>query len=211
MIAKCQRVSMYMTGEEFIGKCILQMLADGITVQFNKRKNNSKYAFNFFDIDKEAKNRLVINYFYNPQEGDAYILETFIHEYCHYRQWKSNPVKWDIFDYHYNLLDDWLCHRSEVVPEESIRYIQKMESDCDRRVVRLVKKYQLPINLETYIKQSNAYILSYNMVLKQRKFFNFAAYNHEDILKNIEPKCYSMRQLMVLPVGYEEAFVKNSW
>lgn len=39
----------------------------------------------------------------------------------------------------------------------------ELELDCEKRAVKIVNKYQLPINLNVYIPQANAYVMSYGI------------------------------------------------
>ena len=72
----------------------------------------------------------------------------FIHEYCHYLQWTKNLKLYKKY-IKYNAgekTDLWLARklslpRSEV--SQCINLVRDFELDCEKRVVRLMKKYRV--------------------------------------------------------------------
>lgn len=173
-----------MTEEHFIGYAIKQMVENEVTVQFNKRTNNSKHSANYFSVEKETKPTFVINYF------DASLdFEIFLHEYCHFLQWKRNTLIWQrglqSLDYFYK----WLDGRHDICRKYHIINIQALELDADRRVVELIKKHKFDIDIPKYIKESNSYILTFQYVWKQRDYKEFPVnYNNPEILEMLPEK-----------------------
>lgn len=102
---------------------------------------------------------------------DEFYLETLLHEYCHYLQYQSKkPITKDI-DYHLNIMWKWLNKEIEIdikLVKKSILAVQNLELDCERMVLKLVKKYKLKIDLERYISIANVYIYFHNYVLRNR-------------------------------------------
>lgn len=194
-----------MTKNQFIGLAINDLVENGITVQFNKRKNNSKNGSNYFDPDKPV---LVINYY--SDQFDQFLFEVFLHEYSHFIQWKTNKEQWKLYDKSYEIFQDWLDGKRKTCNPNILLAVQELELDCDRIAISLIKKHNLPIKIKSYIKQSNSYILSYNLIYKYRKFFNFSACYHDDILKLMKERQLTKKQLGILPEGYEDIFIKYS-
>jgi hypothetical protein len=48
-----------------------------------------------------------------------------------------------------------------------------LELDCEKRSVEKIKKYKLPVNVEEYIRKSNAYLFSYMITRINRRWFEF--------------------------------------
>ena len=65
---------------------------------------------------------------------------------------------------------DWLDKKTEKKLMKDVYTIQKMESYCDRRAVKLIKRHQLDIDLDWYIRQSNAYIYFYMAISERRSW-----------------------------------------
>lgn len=196
---------MKISPNQFVGKCINEMIKHGISIHLTQRKNNSKHASNYFDPDKKE---FVVNFF-----GDysrKYFLETFLHEYCHFKQMIDTKFNMTQYDKACEIFNDWLEFKRDSCPLRVIRLVQKLELDCEKRAVKLIQKYKLPINIPDYIKQSNVYILSYNIFHKHRKFFNFSCYYEKDILTLMSSNHVLVKDLGGLPEGFEEIFTKNS-
>ncbi len=158
-----------MTPETFVGKAIREMVDDNVSVHFIKRKYNSRYAYDFFTCgDKGDKPELAINYFY---EIFDHWFPTFIHEYCHYKQWKEDPEAWNKMSDCYDKFGDYMVGDIPKLAPKHVRQIQATEIDCEQRAIELIKKYKFKIDLDKYIKQSNLYIYTYTYMAKYRKFF----------------------------------------
>jgi aromatic ring-cleaving dioxygenase len=196
---------MKISPNQFVGKCINEMIKHGISIHLTQRKNNSKHASNYFDPDKKE---FVVNFF-----GDysrKYFLETFLHEYCHFKQMIDLKFDEKKYDKAYEIFNDWLDFNRDSCPIRVVRLIQRLELDCEKRAVHLIKKYKLPLNITDYKKQANVYILSYNLFHKHRKFFNFTCYYDKEILSLMSDELVLVKDLGVIPDKFEEIFLKNS-
>ena len=128
---------------------------------------------------------------------------TFLHEYCHYRQWVEQTPEWiasqeceeknsDDF------LDQWLSGEIEYGDVEGLlRSIMLVELDCEKRTALLLDDYPEVIDVEEYIQKSNAYAAFYKQVLLKRKWYNpeKAPYLNKDIYLKmptefLSPECY---------------------
>ena len=103
-------------------------------------------------------------------------LGNYIHEYCHFLQWKMNSPKWtrceeleQITDY-----DSWLSGDIEYNKRQldtRTTSMQLMELEAEKWAVDIINKFKLPINTDTYIRKANVYILGYRIALDKRKWF----------------------------------------
>lgn len=120
-------------------------------------------------------------------------LEILIHESCHLDQFIEDAEVWANSAL-YNgmdtgiLYDLWLAGIIELKPKilnEITQLIIDLERDCDKRAVEKIKKYGLSdiIDIDTYIKKSNAYHLFYDAVSKLRRWNNpnKSPYKYEEI------------------------------
>lgn len=91
--------------------------------------------------------------------------QIFVHEYCHLEQaldglWLANVEARAWSDW-----DDWINGEKAFTDDyvkKITKTIQECELDCERRVVKYVKKLGFSsINLESYQRSSNVYVLSY--------------------------------------------------
>lgn len=144
--------------------------------------------------------------------------EVLIHEYCHLLQdldgrdhaWfmsRSHDWKWQAFD-------DWVLHRRELRADRLLsatRVIQAMELDCDKRVVKILRKHDFPtIDIATYSMRSNAYAWSYEAARLTRKWTNKERpYRVPEIRALVPAQLIREDQLSELPEGYLELFIRK--
>lgn len=101
-----------------------------------------------------------------------------VHESCHMDQWSENSKIWvgaspEEYDA-MHLIMLWLGKKIELTNTQRNSYIaaaRLVELDCERRTVEKIKKYNLPIDIDLYIKQSNAYVWFYTMVGFMRQWY----------------------------------------
>jgi len=128
---------------------------------------------------KDAKIRVAGWFSDNPAtlayaKLDPDCISTIVHEYCHMLQWLD---KWPLWTESLNrdddhIFDTWLNGKdyNPRTIRAAIKRIQKVELDCEKRSVKLIKKYNLNVNIEQYIKNANSYIYLYTYMLEFRKW-----------------------------------------
>jgi hypothetical protein len=101
--------------------------------------------------------------------------EIFIHEYCHFLQWKHDREFWESSTEFYEILFDWIIKPDMVASEEdlqkSLHTILLLEHDCEKRVLKLVQHNPIEdFDTDKYKRAVNAYLWSYhiNLELRQR-------------------------------------------
>lgn len=93
----------------------------------------------------------------------------FVHETCHFDQWREQAPIWTSDQIHgtcpYMILDHQatLVRKNVPLTIDAARAIRAVEEDCERRAIKQIKEYDLPINLKFYSKTANAYMYLHNM------------------------------------------------
>ena len=103
----------------------------------------------------------------------------YVHEYCHFTQWRDQIPEWtDVWVdglYYDNFLDQWLGARQlRFAPWKIAKFIQagiSLEADCERRVIKLIEKRNLPINKMEYAQKANSYVHFYNYIEEYRRWY----------------------------------------
>lgn len=104
-------------------------------------------------------------------------LPIFVHESCHRDQCLENTRIWTkTIDGHdpLTMLWQWLDKTIELTPQrlhEVTQAVLKIELDAERRAARKIKRFKLPIDLERYIKQANAYVYFYLSMQETRRWY----------------------------------------
>jgi hypothetical protein len=86
------------------------------------------------------------------------------------QQWLEQCPKWVISDDSMNYIDDWLSGKEVRNIKKYIGLSRDLELDNEKRSVRMIKKFDLDIDIEMYIKRANSYVLFYNWILESRKW-----------------------------------------
>jgi hypothetical protein len=95
-------------------------------------------------------------------------LSIIVHESCHLDQYLENSVSWKKGDSCDDVFE-WLENKSVLKNlNKHINNVQDIEEDCERRAIKKIKEYNLPIDLDIYIKKANSYIWFYKHLQKTR-------------------------------------------
>ena len=92
-----------------------------------------------------------------------------VHEFSHLEQWSERSHIWSISKYAYDI-DSWLAGESIRNIDFKIDQIKLLELDCEKRAVKNIKKYELKIDIPTYIQKANCYILFHNHLKETRRW-----------------------------------------
>jgi hypothetical protein len=93
------------------------------------------------------------------------------HEYAHLTQWQDKSTNiWQTGSTGVTHLDDWLGGKKIRSIKKAIEWSRDLELDNEKRTVKLIKKWKLPIDLNDYIKKANAYIQFYNWMRYSKKW-----------------------------------------
>lgn len=95
----------------------------------------------------------------------------FIHEYCHLQQVKDGLFSTKLWEQTDSLYTDWTLDKIKLSNKDAAiigRRQRFMELDCEKRAIKEIKKYKLPVDIPTYIQSANAYIYSYTFLVENR-------------------------------------------
>ena len=167
-----------MTKEEFIGKCINNLLRDGFNVTLKQKKKVSGFG-GFFDY---------YNKDFTVAMKNEHGFEIFVHEYCHYLQWIKDPEGFAKRADNYGDLATWLkggkCGRINKV----IKDIIGIEHECELMATDMIQRLGFDVDLNLYRKGTNAYLFSYHFVKKYRTWSRTATYSNNKII-DCMPTC----------------------
>ena len=124
-------------------------------------------------------------------------LVILLHESCHMDQWVEKVPEWTE-NVGMDNIEKWLNGDDSVNMkniDNEIRTSIIVEVDCEKRTVEKIKKYGLDsiINIDEYIKKSNAYVLFYLWMRKNRKWYTIGKepYNIPDVV-SVMPKTFDI-------------------
>jgi hypothetical protein len=124
----------------------------------------------YFDDDDNKSPKLVVA----TKKKDW--LEILVHEYCHMTQWMDQKngtyLNWNSALKSIVVVTDWLTGKNVRNIKYHLGAVRDLELDNEKRSVKMIKKWDLGIDLDMYIKKANAYILFYNHILTTRRWSN---------------------------------------
>lgn len=133
----------------------------------------------------------------------------FVHEYAHFLQWREKAPIW----HHsfFNGIDRcdtiflWVKHKKRFSLKDVKLHTARtrdIEVDCEKRAVKLIHKYKLPINYLIYTSQANSYLYFYNYAVLKRRWWKkgHAPYNNPDCWCNFPP--FFKKRYTQLPKRY---------
>jgi hypothetical protein len=152
-----------MTKAKFYGWAIAQLIESSVDIKLLQKWSSDK-AGGFFIYPEEGE---------DPQfmvclKNDV-AFELFIHEFCHFLQWRDGPKKIHAGFDRAAKFWDWLNNKRKINP--GVDLLQELELDCEKRAVRLIKKYNLPVDITKYCQSANVYISSYLFIEEKRSWF----------------------------------------
>ena len=114
---------------------------------------------------------------------------TLVHEYCHMQQWLDDTKIWWNANTNTDLWD-WLSGKKELSSKkafQSCMYALDCELDCERRSVKMIKHFGLPLKVDSYCQQANAYAYFYHLVYKHRRWYEVGKepYNNRKIVSSM--------------------------
>jgi len=138
-------------------------------------------------------------------------LSIFVHEYSHCLQWINKDPEYISCDGASTRFWDWLDKKTEKKLMKDVYTIQKMESYCDRRAVRLIKRHKLDIDLDWYVRQSNAYIYFYMAISERRSWVKKGKkfpYVINEVLRLMPERFLPMERYREVPTKISKLFDK---
>lgn len=152
-----------MTKNKFIAKVITELLEDDFSIRLPMARSiDGKYG-GWFSGETKQKEFVV------AMKRDC-AFEIFVHEYCHYLQWKERPNFYNSKAKGCDIVFNWLDGEdySDRALAKAFANVIELEWDCERTALELMKRYKLPIDVNKYIRGANCYLFFYHTVHETR-------------------------------------------
>lgn len=132
-------------------------------------------------------------------------LATLVHEYAHLTQWVDQCKEWRAAEGIENI-DDWLNGKKIKNPKRALAKTRDLELDNEKRSVKLIKDWELPIDIKDYTQRANAYVQFYNYMFYTRRWCTpkNSPYRNPKIYKYM-PTVFNMNY-KVLSEKYKKVF-----
>lgn len=135
----------------------------------------------------------------------------FVHEYCHFTQWVEKAKVWTDYDKKVKHWHEYCTgENTDVVGmkmklQNEYEAVRNVELDCEKRVIKMIKKYNLPIDVESYTRNGNAYVYFYTHVRDNPGWYKKKApYKVKQILNIMPTKFLNANRYNKLPENYSK-------
>lgn len=199
----------------------LQLVGDCLVVL---SKNNVRVTFTHHRIKVKEDNTHCTGYWDDSDPNDLQLkcmitnddsewVSTFAHEYCHFLQWKDKPKIWHDYNSKLNGDDLYKIYNNKPISrhklETALNIVRELELDCEKRTVWLLQQYKIPIDIRSYIRKANAYILFHNHAKVYRKWYPLenSPYMNSKILQACSSRFYDNYE--ITPRKLAEAFLEQ--
>lgn len=136
-------------------------------------------------------------------------LPIFVHESCHMDQWLEKVPIWkDVNTANFHM-ENWLLKVKEYKPEKMYEYLKtiiELEVDCEKRTVQKIKDWNLPIDIDKYIRGANVYMFFYLDLLRTRMWSS--SYHKKNILSKVSKNFYE--DYTRIPRQVQKAFMQEN-
>lgn len=173
----------------FIAHVKLECKQAGIKVELRNvqylRLGQGMKCSGYFD---EENRKLVVAMRNHAADG------VLVHEFGHFTQWQENIPLWKKAGWAMGHIEEWLSGVDKRNIAKWMAVSRDLELDNEKRSVRLIKEWDLPINTQKYTRSANAYVLFYNWMLTSRRWCKpgNTPYSNKRVLSACSPK-FNMR------------------
>lgn len=102
------------------------------------------------------------------KRGD--FVEILAHEFGHLTQWREGISLWSAVEVSMPKLDAWLSGKEVKDIADHIAVCRDLELDNEKRAVKIIKEFNLPVDISKYRKKANSYVMFYNYMLISRRW-----------------------------------------
>jgi hypothetical protein len=148
-----------MIRHNFICKVVNELIENDFSV-FIHNKDRVEECGGWFDSSKKE---------FTVAMKDRMGYEILIHEYSHFLQWRDRRRYFNKKLKSVEIIFSWIDGKGYDNPtlEKAIKELIELEWDCEMGAIELIRKYNLDVDINEYIKAANAYLLFYHMVYEQ--------------------------------------------
>lgn len=137
-------------------------------------------------------------------------IEILAHEFCHLTQWVDQVSIWHDSNFSIPLVDAWLSGKNVHHIKKHLAVCRELELDNEKRSVKMIKKFDLDVDIDQYIRKANAYVFFYNRLLATRKWATpqNSPYSNKRIIETM-PR-YFKTDYSITPKKIERIFIQEN-
>lgn len=105
--------------------------------------------------------------------NEQYMVGILAHEFGHFNQWREQSDIWTADTMNENDFKRLITPEKRLTPtlKRKLSCLRELEADCERRAIKLIKKFDLKIDIRKYAQNANAYIYFYTFIEEYRRWY----------------------------------------
>ena len=137
-------------------------------------------------------------------------VSTLLHESCHMDQFLEKSKIYISDDCGLDIVEGWINNKkySEDRVLKGFYNTILLELDCEIRTIKKIKKYKLPIKIDRYTQEANAYIFSYVYAYTSKKWYK-APYENKRIVNSMPKTFLSVDDYFLRYKEYKKFFIDS--
>jgi len=159
---------------QLITNCVTELSKCNIKILFTNKQyvlcDDGTSSLGYWDDQSSSGPVLACS----TSRGPDIWVPIFAHEFCHFCQWRERSDIWHNAQRVKNEDLELILHNKPITKhklEFCLNTLRDLEADCEKRTVKLLCKYKIPISISDYIKQANSYIYFYNQIKVHRAWY----------------------------------------
>lgn len=197
------------TEREFVEQVIAKGKKLGVRVRLVRARTidtDGYHTLGHFDHEKELLLCAIKN---------KHWIRILAHESSHMDQWHEDCFFWRRYSTFGvdagQLLWLWTQHKIELNLEQLrhiVSIVRDLEWDCEKRTIKKIKTFTLPVDVEIATQMANSYLFSQTMASHYRKWHFRGTVSTDKRLYGVCPKTFLKRQeYNHVPEAYRNAFI----
>ncbi len=176
--------------------CITELQDYGVKIEFSKKEkieliDDGSMCYGYWD-DSDPKNPILAC----SVKGDINKWGPFFtHEFGHFQQWRDRTEVWRSNVKFTAKEQAAIINNRPISEKRMIKFLsacRELELDAEKRAVKLFKKYNVPIDLDKYIKGANVYIFFQNYLYWYRHWCQRTPpYEIQELMNLVKPAFYN--------------------
>jgi hypothetical protein len=175
---------------DFFNYAVNRMIKNNVNVHLHSHSCNVSKDINSTGSFGESE--------FNVSTNSKNYEEIFIHEYCHFLQWKNKNSIWYKIDQK-DECDFWdFLSGEKKLSEKKIMetslMIGRLEADCEKKAVQIIKRWEIEnIDIDRYKRKANSYIFFYSVIPEVKKWYKSSSppYYYEEIINTMPSRFLS--------------------
>lgn len=141
---------------------------------------------------------------------NSYWLTVLVHEYAHFLQWRDRSEEYVNIRVNrmdsVGIIESWIDgeeYRPSTIRKAFIK-ARTLEKRCEMKALKLIRRFNLPVNEEFFVRQANSHIYYYHMMEKMRRRYGLGVIFRDRRIQRLIPTHFQCKNIRHIPAKVYE-------